>query len=152
MATQGKIKLEYEIDFKVIGLFSNAEDFKLCWLINNQLQWQLERNENLPAEKETVSIGFFDAAHVAETADGYTMFSYIDEDNFIENYLLANLSNTGFLIPEYKQCNYFLLLRGDSANDFEIGNVLKSLQEIDIVSSAFSIDVNTIKDLHSLMF
>jgi hypothetical protein len=152
MATHNKLKLDYDLDFKLIGLFSHAEDFKLCWHINNKMQWQLERTNNLPSEKESESIGLFGADIVIEMVQGHTMFAHVDDENFIENYLIANLSESGFLLNDFKQCNYFILMRGDSANETEIENVLQSLNDISAVSSSFEIDVNAIKDAHALMF
>ena len=152
MASLNKLKLDYELDFKLIGLFSHAEDFKLCWCINKKMQWQLERTANLPSENEAQSIGLFDTNTNTETAQGHTMFAHIEEENYIENYLIANLSDAGFLLNDFKQCNYFILMRGESANETEIENVLQSLNDINAISSAFKIDVNAIKDAHSLMF
>jgi hypothetical protein len=152
MASQNKLKLEYELDFKLIGLFSHVEDFKLCFHINKQLDWKFERTNNLPAEKEAKSIGLFDLDNTSETAQGHAMFAHIDDDNYIENYLIANLSESGFLLNDFKQCNYFILMRGNSANETELENVLQTLNNIDAISSAFKIDVNTLKNAYTLLF
>jgi DNA-directed RNA polymerase specialized sigma54-like protein len=152
MAAQNKLKLDYDLDFKLIGLFSHAQDFKLCWYINKKMVWQLERANNLPSEKESESIGLFSTDTLIETVQGHTMFAYVDEENHIENYLIANLSESGFLLNDFKQFNYFLLMRGDSANETEIENVLQSLNNINAISSALKIDVDSIKDAHILMF
>jgi hypothetical protein len=152
MAAQNKLKLDYDLDFKLIGLFSHAEDFKLCFHINKQLEWQFVRTNNLPSENKTESLGLFGIDNIDETEHGHVMFAHIDDDNYIENYLIANLSESGFLLNDFKQCNYFIVMRGDSANETEIENVLQSLNDIDAISSAFQIDINSIKDAHSLMF
>ena len=149
MASINKLKLDYEFDSILIGLSSNYEDYRLCWQLNQDFNWHFIRIENLPSNRQMKNSGLFEEQ---ETLSGHVMFSHVDEDNFIENYLISNFSDNGYLIPEYKQCNYFLLMRGDSANQEEVKNVLNTIQNIELVNSVFIIDLSSIKDIQALMF
>jgi hypothetical protein len=149
MASASKLKIDFEFDSILIGLSSNYEDYRLCWQLNQDLNWELIRTENLPSIQPKKNFGLFE---LQESMTGHVMFSHIDDDNFIDNYLISNFSDTGYLIPEYKQCNYFLLMRGDSANQEEVNSVLRIIQNIELVNSVFIIDFNSIKDIQALMF
>jgi hypothetical protein len=153
MATVNKLKLEIEIDFKIIGLASNTEDYKLCWLLNNHLKWNLKRVADLPAIESKKVISLFDNDNLVDEIDsGHTMFSHVDEDLFIDNHLIANISSNGFLIPEFKQYNYFIFLKGDVVTNDQVLSVIEKLQHLEAINASFVIPHQSIKDINNLLF
>lgn len=152
MAIVNKLKLEIEIDFNIIGIASHTEDYKLCWLLNNHLKWNLKRVENLPSLEGKKVVSLFDSEEENEEESGHTMFSFVDEDMFIDNHLIANISTTGFLIPEFKQCNFLIFLRGEVITKEDISSVIERLQNLDAITSSFEIQHQNIKDIHNLLF
>jgi hypothetical protein len=97
-------------------------------------------------------VSLFDSEEENEDESGHTMFSFVDEDMFIDNHLIANISTTGFLIPEFKQCNYLIFLKGEVITKEDISSVIERLQNLDAITSSFEIQHQNIKDIHNLLF
>lgn len=152
MASINKLKFEIEYDFKIIGIASNTEDYRLCWLLNNHLLWNLKRVANLPAIENKKAASLFEDLNENEDEKGHTMFSYVDKDLFIDNHLIGNISTEGYLIPEFKQCNFFIFLRGDAVTNVTLMNVIEKIQYLDAINSSFHIQHSQLKDIDNLLF
>jgi len=151
MATTTKFKLDFEIDFKLVALLSNVEDYKLCWLINQKLDYNFERTPNLILENKSKPIGFF-SDDDSDNMAGHIMFSYIDQENLIETYLIANTSNSGYLVPEQKQFNFLLLFRGYNPDEQEYKKIISLLTEMSEINNVLEVDCDTIKNINALLF
>ncbi|MGE0561338.1 MAG: IPExxxVDY family protein [Flavobacteriales bacterium] len=132
------LNIEEDYDFSLIGISCHAKDYRLCYELNKILEIDLVRGEDLDIDSKS-------------SKANYALYDYIDEENFIDYYLLSNRSNKGFLIPEHKSTDFFLLLKGASNNDI-IENIINKISEIQLVLTSFQIDVNTLKSKQNLIF
>jgi hypothetical protein len=157
------LTLEPDFDFVLIGISSHAKDYRICWALNNTLNIELKKIESLEIKgnKKQSTPSFFSA------------FEFEDADNFIEYFVLANLSEgkaytananslfeeedakesreNEFLIPEYKQMNYFFIVKGE-VSDNRVDDLLTQIKELDIVLTAITIDVTSLKSKQNLIF
>ena len=81
----------------------------------------------------------------------YPVFEYIDEENYREYFVLGNRNESARLIPEQKQADYFLLVKG-SLSQAEKADIMQGLKNIQMVLTAFEIDVNELKSKQNLIF
>jgi len=81
-----------EIDFSVLGINSHAKGYKLCWNINKELQLNFEKTEDQMINKEMMFSRYFCTTN---KGDEYS--------------IIANRSKKGYLIPDQKSVNYFLI-------------------------------------------
>ena len=81
----------------------------------------------------------------------FPFFEYIDEDNNIEYFVIANKSSEGYLVSEKQSIDYFLVLKG-SVTDKLVENLTKKVKEIDVVIIAHRIDVKELKSKQNLLF
>lgn len=132
------LNIEEDYDFSLIGISCHAKDYRLCYELNKILEIDLVRGEDLDIDSKN-------------TKANYALYDYIDEENFIDYYLISNRSNKGFLIPEHKSTDFFLLLKGAS-NDDIIENIINKISEIELVLTSFQIDVNSLKSKQNLIF
>ena len=132
------LNIEDDYDFSLIGISCHAKDYRLCFELNKILEIDLVRGEDLDIDSKN-------------TKANYALYDYIDEENFIDYYLISNRSNKGFLIPEHKSTDFFLLLKGAS-NDDIIENIINKISEIQLVLTSFQIDVNSLKSKQNLIF
>lgn len=132
------LNIEEDYDFSLIGISCHAKDYRLCYELNKILEIDLVRGEDLDIDSKN-------------SKANYALYDYIDEENFIDYYLLSNRSNKGFLIPEHKSTDFFLLLKGASNSDI-IENIINKISEIQLVLTSFQIDVNTLKSKQNLIF
>lgn len=132
------LNIEEDYDFSLIGISCHAKDYRLCYELNKILEIDLVRGEDLDIDSKN-------------TKANYALYDYIDEENFIDYYLISNRSNKGYLIPEHKSTDFFLLLKGAS-NDDIIENIINKISEIQLVLTSFQIDVNSLKSKQNLIF
>lgn len=157
------LKIEYDYDFVLIGISSHEKDYRICWALNNTLGLDLTKNESLEIKSKKQT-----------TPSYFSLFNYENEDEFMEYIVIANISenkpfpskeNTlfgkgvkesqstenGILIPEHKQMNCFFVIRGE-IDEHKIEDIIRKIKEIDIVLTAISIDVMTLKSRINLIF
>ncbi|NOQ71003.1 MAG: IPExxxVDY family protein [Crocinitomix sp.] len=134
-----KLILEDDFSFELIGICSSNADYRLTWGINKALSIALHKDEDLNI-------------YVKKEGDHlYSFYSYYDEFEHIEYYLVKNLSNNyRRLIPEKDQVDYFLLIKNNYT--LEINDILASLKRIDSILTAFIFDPEELKSKGNLVF
>lgn len=138
--TKFQLDVDYDFDFRLIGISCHARDYRLCWALNNHLEIQLEK-----VHRENASSGLKKNGIAIES-----IYSYFDEENHATFQLLYNKHNNNLLLPEQKLADFLLII--DQLNDEYFENILKKIKEIDLVNTAFVIDVNTLKSKENLIF
>jgi hypothetical protein len=135
-----KLTIEYDYDFTLVGISCHEKDYRIAWALNNKLKTELKKTEDLKIElKKNTSPTLF------------PFYEYIDEEAFREYFLIGNRGGKGMLIPEQKQVDYFLMIRG-SYTDADKNNLLKQLKDINIVLAAYDIDANQLDSKQNLLF
>lgn len=130
--------LENEYDFELIGISCHSKDYRICWSLNNALKTNFKRIEDYEIQKKNEIINF-------------PFFEFIDENNNIEYFVIANKSSEGYLVSEKQSIDYFLVLKG-SVTDKLVENLAKKVKEIDHVIIAHRIDVTKLKSKQNLLF
>lgn len=136
--TKFTLNIEEEYDFSLIGISCHAKDFRLCFELNKLLEIDLTRAKDL----EIIS---------KNTTGNYALFEYIDEDNFLDYYLISNRGEKGFLIPEHKTIDFLLQLKGATNEDIE-EELISKICSLSIVLTAYQIDVDSLKSKQNLIF
>jgi hypothetical protein len=134
----GKITLELEedFDFKLFGISCHSKDYRLSFELDKSLAFDFIKEENLEIKLKE---GFAE----------FSFYSYIDEENYTEYFLLSNRGTMGYLVPEEKLSDYFLLIKGSVNNEIEI---LKKINEVKLVLKAYTIKVEELKSKRNLIF
>ncbi|MFZ5553705.1 MAG: IPExxxVDY family protein [Bacteroidota bacterium] len=138
--TKFQLDVDYDYDFDLVGISSHARDYRLCWALNQKLGLQLAKKkedlDNKPKKQSEFSI--------------HSLYEYYHEEDHVEYQLLENRSGNSLIIPEYKQADYLLLLRNNHAVNTE--QMIASIREIELVLTAYRIDVPTLKSKENLIF
>jgi hypothetical protein len=130
-----KLKIEYDFDFCLIGIVCSEKDFRLCWLINNQLALKLVK-----AEDHTSGAG------------RHSLFSFNNEDLMQDYYLVANKADTGkLLLEEHQHTDYFIIVKGE-ITDEEKKYFAEHIKKLDTVSASYLMDVEALKSKQNLIF
>lgn len=136
--TKFTLNIEEEYDFSLIGISCHAKDFRLCFELNKLLEIDLTRAKDL----EIIS---------KNTIGNYALFEYIDEDNFLDYYLISNRGEKGFLIPEHKTIDFLLQLKGATNEEIE-EELISKICSLSLVLTAYQIDVDSLKSKQNLIF
>ena len=134
-----KLTINNTFDFHLIGLASHENDYRLSWAINSNLHFNLIQTEphQVTNKKNEAILNF-------------NVFEHEDEDTFVRYLLISNRNENGILIPELKNFDYFLEVKGDF-NENDIQSLKQRLNSIDIIQTCMIIDIQSLKSKNNLI-
>ncbi len=128
MAKKLKLDIGYTPEFRLTGIFSTQKNYRLCWLLNNQLKMDLRWLKDFPyvpykQEKESLF-----------------PFYYHESQRLRTRYLLLeNRSPGGLLLPTPKNLDYlFLSWHPDIGADLD--GLLRQIRGTPGVQAAYLLD------------
>jgi len=133
-----KLKLEgfYSVeDVAIIGLNCTMPDYKAVWHLNNTKLFDFKKEEDFQ----------FKPLRSAELLN-FSFFVYDDEAHFTYYYFIANKNQGFYLINEFKQFDFFLMIKGSNIGikEKEVQSLVKSIAKFTFV---YLIDIEKIKDI-----
>jgi len=81
----------------------------------------------------------------------FSRYLFITPDSETEFYVLANKGTEGFLVPEMKKADYFLLIRNYIDRD-DLKGIISGLNKIPEVLVAVEVDPRRLKSKENLIF
>ena len=125
-----KIDNEYEIDILVLGINSHVKLYKLCWQINKKLNKRFVKNQN----------------HIPQNTkkQSFERYSFTEENTQTEYNILSNRCNSGYLDPNNKSINYFLIVQGGLYSSKKIIESLNKIKDVLLVFELNLSKINTI--------
>lgn len=157
------LQIEEDYDFTLIGIASHVKDYRICWALNKVLSIYLKKQDALEIkDKKQSSPSYFSFFKFddAENFLEYHVISNLSESKIIsssENTLFPDISSQGeslqneYLLPEFKNFNFLMIIKGE-LNDNMINELISKIKTIEFVLTVISIDVNTLKSKHNLIF
>jgi len=142
---------DFENEYSLIAVHSNAEAYKLAFEINLKLKTNLEKSPfNITFKGNNSVFELF--KHVSETYN--TKLYLISNKSFVETKistpsLFENFSVSRHLIPELKKAEFLIKIEGGG---FKIDSLLKKLNEINSIVSCYLTKVNSDKSKYNLIF
>lgn len=154
MVAAHKMSLDfYEDSFALIALHCSLEDFSLAYTINKYLKCKFKRRTKDLVFSDRISFPVFEWKD--EVNDRYwTMIQNnirAEEPNNQSGFFKDTSSfTTKYLIPEFKNVDYFLKLEQEDL-DLEKA-IIKIILGIPNIVTAYSIDTSNIKSKNNLIF
>jgi len=135
-----KLTLDFyeDYNFDLIGICSHVKDYRLVWALNNSLEFDFVKEDN------------YDLNLKGET-QSHSYYEYIDDENALQYSLINNHSDSGYLIPEEKSCDYLLVIKGMLVDELR-EEMVKRIAQIKHVLTAYTVDVNELKSKENLLF
>lgn len=81
----------------------------------------------------------------------FTQFTFIDEENHTTYTLIGNRDESQLLIPELKNFDYLLLIKG-AIDFFEEETLKENIKTIPIVQIIFEVETEKLKSKHNLVY
>ena len=129
MKTQFILDCPNETDFTLLAINSHSKGYKLCWNINNTLKANFEKQED----------------HNVQDELWFARYTYICDEG-VEYNLLSNRSKQGYLIPNQKSVNYFLIIENDCWKK-DKQEFISNLSRIKDILLVFELDTTLIKEI-----
>jgi hypothetical protein len=150
-----------DFDFLLIGISSNADELKICWLMNRAFSLDLERQDDVEIKhlKSGLVSNFcnfiFEKKSIVQEVASFVNEGIagkdFDESSVIYQ-LLGNRHPSGNLIPEQPRMDYFLLLAGEGIHEIDSASIVNELRKFNEIQAAFIIDVESLKSKNNLIF
>ena len=134
-----KLQDKPEYNFRVIAISSHDKDYRLSWAINEVLEIDLVKADNLHVQHKKM-----------DATQQFSRFSYIAEDNYTAFHLISNRSEQGYLFKNMKNIDYLLKIEG-LPGEYKDDVILK-IKSLEPVITAFDIDLINLKEKNKLLF
>lgn len=129
-----------DFDFKLIGISSYENDYKLCWQLNRRFSFDFSRQKDLETLQPRTGRKL-----------RFPVFRYTDPDTGFEYYLISNRHPWGNLVPEQKKTDYFMKIEGDPELIDE-GLLVQGIRDIPSVVTAFPVNVRELRSVENIIF
>ena len=134
-----KHKLTFQPDFSffLLGISSSENDYRLSWEMNKILGISLRKGTDHVIKKKEIEQVFL-------------VYTFYDEEVYLQYSLIANKSENGFLIEELHNIDYFMQIHGD-LSDNQKQQITSAVKNIKGVTGVFKLDINTLKSKNKLI-
>ena len=146
------LDIEYEFDFNLIGISCHQKIFKLCWAINKDLKLNLKKTDDYVVEQVQPN-----------TQLNCLRYEHIDKKSELQYWVIENKGNilkptdddyeiigSGLLVPEMKNVDYFLVLKGNFFDHF-YNNIISELKNISFILTTFNVEVESLKSKNNFL-
>ncbi len=134
------LKFEIDLDFVLIAVTTSLKDYRVCYLINKALNFNLIKIPDLEVDINK------DAEPVL-----FSIYHYNWEATETDFYFIANKGSAGYLIPEMRKADYFLLIK-NYIDENDLDNLISALNKVTEIVAAVKIDPKKIKSRENLLF
>jgi hypothetical protein len=134
------LKFEIDLDFVLIAVTTSLKDYRICYLINRGLNFNFVKIPDL-------SVDIYPGGdHVL-----FSLYYYNWETTETDFYFIANKGSEGYLVPEMKKADYFLMIK-NYIDENDLDSLITSLNKIPEIVTAVKIDPKKIKSRENLLF
>jgi hypothetical protein len=134
------LKFELDLDFVLIALTVPLKDYRLCFKINKQLNIQFYRIDELCLPISGYNLPSY-----------FSRYHYQNSQTETDFYLLANKGTEGFLIPEMKTVDFFIIIK-NFIDEEDLDSFISGLNKIPEVQVAAEVDPKKLKSKENLIF
>lgn len=134
------LKFEIDLDFVLIAVTTSLKDYRVCYLINKGLNFDFIKIEDLAVDIQPGAASSY-----------FSLYTYNWEASETDFFFIANKGTDGYLIPEMKKADYFLMIK-NYIDDKDLENIISGLNKISEIVAAVKIDPKKIKSRENLLF
>ena len=134
------LKFEIDLDFVLLAVTTSLRDYRSCYLINKYLDVCFVKIPDLEVE---LSPGVNPVL--------FSIYNFQATDAETDYYFIANRGTEGYLVPEMKQADYFILIK-NYIDEADVEDMLSALNKIPEFVTAIKIDPKKIKSRENLLF
>ena len=134
------LKFEIDLDFVLIAVTTSLKDYRICFLINKYLSFNFTKISDLIVD-----------LNVENTKSSFSIYNFFWETPKADMYFISNKGSDGYLIPEMRNMDYFLLVK-NYFSDSDSETLVSALNKIPDIVAAVKIDVKKIKSRENLLF
>jgi hypothetical protein len=138
---KAKLQIEPTFDFELLGIVSPIREYRMAWLVNQELELNLVKVDDLELEflnSEKLEI----AQYFLSLPHGFIQL--------LKNKALNSAQQLAYLVPELKNLDYFLLVQ-DETEQLDLSNFMEKLSRNPLVQSIVRINISKLKSKENLL-
>jgi hypothetical protein len=138
---KAKLQIEPTFDFELLGIVSPIREYRMAWLVNQELELNLVKVDDLELEflnSEKLEI----AQYFLSLPHGFIQL--------LKNKALNSAEQLAYLVPELKNLDYFLLVQ-DETEQLDLSSFMEKLSRNPLVQSIVRIDISKLKSKENLL-
>ena len=126
-------------DFKLIGIASHLSDYKISWLLNEELDFKFQQSEDITLK-------------AAKSLETHKFSTYKTEDEKDTIYtLFSNRTDLAIFIKALKNIDFILKLEGEVTN-FHVQELIGKIKKLRNILTVFEIDPNSLSSKERDLF
>lgn len=135
------LQITPQYEFDLLGLVAPLKDYKMAWLINRVMGINLVKVEDVRMEflKQP---DLLISQYVLKKEHGFIQL--------LRNRSYAHQGLVGYLIPELKYVDYFLLLQ-DYTLETDINSYIENLSASNLIQNVVRLDISKLKSKENLL-
>jgi len=122
----------------IIAISSHQHDYRLSWALNISLGMQLAKSDDF-------------VVTLKQLTQSFSMFSYNNEQTGDTYQLIANKSESGYFLNEFKNIDFFLFIYGELPDNY-VSETIRRIRSNDLIITAFLLSPDQIKSHRKLIF
>ncbi|HVW96611.1 MAG TPA: IPExxxVDY family protein [Mucilaginibacter sp.] len=134
------LKFEFDLDFVLVAVTTSLKDYRVCYLINRHLNFNLAKIPDLEVD-----------IHNGTQPVLFSKYHYAEEATGTDFYVIGNKGTDGYLVPEMRKADYFLLIKNHIDED-DVDSLISAINKIPEFVAAVKIDPKKIKSRENLLF
>ncbi|MDP2415087.1 IPExxxVDY family protein [Daejeonella sp.] len=134
------LKFELDLDFVLVAITTQLKDYMFCFKTNKQLGTNFCKIADLELPFNTDEEPFY-----------FSRYFFLLPESETELYVLANKGTEGFLVPEMKKVDFFLLIQ-NYIHAEDLKGIINGLNKIPEVLVAAEVDPKKLKSKENLIF
>ncbi len=137
-----KLIVDYEYDFELYGLTTSLKDYKVAWLINQQINIRLTRSKDYHLEYSSGEVNIINYSYQR---------TYSELRLFMNKAAYEEDSVQSYMVDEMKHFDYFIQVKG-IIHTFTAADLLQELRAIEGVQLINQIDIEKLKSIDHFIF
>ena len=132
-----KLNAEFDYNFHLLGIISNAKEYTLSWAINNCTGIKLQKEDDLLIDlKNAKDLSVSNFSYKNESCSFFLIKNKLEEEIEGEQVIF---------VPSLKTFDYILKIESDNVNP-SINDIFNTIRSLSQIQSVLKLDVNKIKE------
>ena len=133
------LKLELDLDFVLLAVTCVLKDYRLCYYINKNLNFSFAKLED------------HELSYPGQTCRFYSKYLHCTSENSAQYFLLSNKGSEGYLVPELKSADYFIVIK-EFIDDEDMDFLVSELKKMNDIQAVVELDPAKLKSKENLIF
>lgn len=127
-----------EEDFCLLGVVSDEPDYRLCWMINRQLEMGFEKTDDLLLLHRKY-----------KEEQQFSLFVYKDEEAMVTYRVIKNKADIGHFLDDLKNLDYLIHIQGEIYSG-PLSSFIQEVNAIEAIRMCIPVNLQKIKNKERL--